>query len=74
MVVAHGKEFAYNAGDPGLIPGSGRCPGDRAWQPIPVFLSGELHERRSLVVYSPWGRKDSGREPCWIVQETGSSC
>ena len=21
-----GKEFACNAGDPGLIPGSGRCP------------------------------------------------
>ena len=23
-----GKESAYNAGDPGLIPGSGRSPGE----------------------------------------------
>ena len=23
-----GKEFAYNVGDPGLIPGSGRSPGE----------------------------------------------
>ena len=22
-----GKEYAYNAGDPGLIPGPERCPG-----------------------------------------------
>ena len=25
---AVGKELAYNAGDPGLIPGSGRSPGE----------------------------------------------
>ena len=24
---------------------------------IPVFLSGKSHEQRSLVGYSPWGRK-----------------
>ena len=24
----HGKAFAYNAGDPGLIPGSGRSSGE----------------------------------------------
>ena len=24
----------------------------------PVFLPGELHGERSLVGYSPWGRKD----------------
>ena len=28
-------------------------------QPTPVFLPGESHGRRSLVGYSPWGRKDS---------------
>ena len=38
-----GKESAYNAGDLGLIPGSGRCPWRRAWQPTPVFLPGESH-------------------------------
>ena len=28
-----GKEYACNAGDPGLIPGSGRCPGEREGNP-----------------------------------------
>ena len=28
------------AGDMGLIPGSGRSPGERKWQPTPVFLPG----------------------------------
>ena len=26
----------------------------RKWQPTPVFLSGKVHGRRSLVGYSPW--------------------
>ena len=31
----------------------------RKWQPPPVFLPGESHGRRSLVGYSPRGRKES---------------
>ena len=31
----------------------------REWQPTAVFLSGEFHGQRSLVGYSPWGRKES---------------
>ena len=27
--------------------------------PTPVFLHGEFHGQRSLVGYSPWGRKES---------------
>ena len=27
--------------------------------PTPVFLTGEFHGQRSLVVYSPWGHKKS---------------
>ena len=41
------KNLSANAGDIrdlGLIPGSGRFPWRRAWQPTPVFLPGE----------SPW--------------------
>ena len=34
-------------------------PWRRKWQPTPVFLSGESHGRRSLVGYSPRGRKES---------------
>ena len=33
-------------------------PWRRKWQPTPVFLPGESHGRRSLVGYSPWGRKE----------------
>ena len=32
-----------NAGGVGLIPGSGRFPGERKWQPAPVFLPGNFH-------------------------------
>ena len=28
------------------------------WQPSPVFLPGKFHGWRSLVGYSPWGRKE----------------
>ena len=30
----------------------------RKWQPTPVFLPGKYHGWRSLVGYSPWGRKE----------------
>ena len=30
----------------------------RKWQPIPIVLPGEFHGQRSLVGYSPWGRKE----------------
>ena len=40
------------------IPSLGReDPWRREWQPTPVFLPGEFHGQRSLVGYSPWGRK-----------------
>ena len=42
----------------GSVPGSGRSPGGRDWQPTPVFLPGESHEQRSLVGYSPQGHKE----------------
>ena len=31
----------------------------RKWQPIQVLLPGKSHGQRSLVGYSPWGRKES---------------
>ena len=30
---------------------------NRKWQPTSVFLPGKFHGQRSLVGYSPWGRK-----------------
>ena len=34
-------------------------PWRREWLHIPVFLPGKFHRQRSLVSYSPWGRKES---------------
>ena len=56
--VAHGKESACQAGDEGLIPGSGRSAGEGN-QPTPVFLSGKSRGRRSLAGYSPRGHKEA---------------
>ena len=56
-----GKEPACHARDVAgvgdSIPGLGRFPWRRKWQPTPVFLPGESPGQRSLVGYSPWGRK-----------------
>ena len=56
------KNPSASAGDirgMGLIPGLGRFPQRRAWQPTPVFLPGESHGQRSLAGYSPWSHKGS---------------
>ena len=40
--------------------GRARCQSRRRqWHPTPVLLPGKSHERRCLVGYSPWGRKES---------------
>ena len=55
-----GKESVFNAGDLGLISGSGRSPPwRREWQPTPVFLPGKFHGWRSLAGYNPWGHKEA---------------
>ena len=51
---------ARDAGDTGLIAGSGRRPWKRKRQSTPVFLLEKSHGQRSLVGYSLWGRKGSG--------------
>ena len=47
----HGRHRFY--------PWVGKIPWRRAWQPTSVFLPGESHGQKSLVGYSPWGRKES---------------
>ena len=62
-----GKASVYNAGDAGSIPGSGRFSWRRKWQSTPVLLTGKAHGQRTLVGYSPWGRKELGTtewRPC----------
>ena len=55
------KNLPANAGDKrhGFDHWVGKIPWRRAWQPTPIFLPGESHGQRSLVGYSPWGRKES---------------
>ena len=45
----------------GFDPWVGKIPWRRPWQPTPVVLPGKFHGQRSLVGYSPWGRKESDR-------------
>ena len=54
------KNPPANAGDrrdEGLIPGSGRYPGEG--NGTPLQYCGEPHEQRSLAGCSLWGRKES---------------
>ena len=42
----------------GFNPWVGKIPGNRKWQPVPVFLPGKFHGQRNIVGYSPWGRNE----------------
>ena len=53
-----GKESAYNVGDPGLIPGLGRSPGEGHGNPLQYSCVENPHGQRSLVGYSPRGHKE----------------
>ena len=54
------KASACNAGDPGSIPGWGRSPGEDNGNPLQYScLEKPMDRQRSLVGYSPWGRKES---------------
>ena len=36
-----------------------KIPWRRKWQATPIFLPGESHGQRNLVIYRPWGLKES---------------
>ena len=52
------KEFACKAGDPGLIPGLGRSPGEGNGNPLQYSCLGKSHGQRSLTGYSPRSYKE----------------
>ena len=59
-----GKEFTCCVGDArdaGSVPGSGRSPGGGHGNPLQYSCLENPHGQRSLVGYSPWGRKESDR-------------
>ena len=57
LMIKNPPTNAGDAKDARLMPGWGRSPWRRKWQPTPVFLPGESQGQRSLVGYGPWGHK-----------------
>ena len=72
-----GKASACNAGDPGSIPGSGRSPGEGNGNPLQYSCLENSMDVRSLVGYSPWGRKESDMTKRlhfhWITEKASNS-
>ena len=66
------KASACNTGDPVFNPWVGKIPWRRKWQPTPVLLPGKSHGQRTLVGYSPWGRKESDMSNFTILYTTES--
>ena len=54
-----GKSVCLQCSRPGFDAWVGKIPWRRKWQPTPGLLPGKSHGQRSLVGYSPWGRKES---------------
>ena len=53
------KASACNIGDLGSIPGSGRSPGEGNGNPLQYSCLENPMDKRNLVDYSPWDRKES---------------
>ena len=68
-VVKNPPANAEDAGDAGSIPGWGRSPWRRKWQPTPVLLPGKSHGQRSQVGCSPWGCKRVGHNLATTQQQ-----
>ena len=51
------KKICLQYRRPGFDPLVGKIPQRKEWLLTPIFLPGEFHGQRSLVGYSPWGRK-----------------
>ena len=54
-----------------LIPGLGRFPWGRKWQPTPLFLPGKSHGQRKLMGYSPWYCK--GSDTIWWLNNNNNN-
>ena len=79
------KASAYNAGDPGSIPGWGRSSGEGIGNPLQYSFLPRKSHWRSLVGYSPRGRKESNTterlyfftshsQRLWHSQQSRSRC
>ena len=68
-----GKVSAYNAGDLGSIPGSGRSPGEGNGNPLQYSYLENPMDGGTWLGYSPWGRKESyiTEQPHLLVHQEG---
>ena len=57
------EEPPVNAGDTGSIPGSGKIPWRREWQPSPAFFPGKSHGQRSLPSHKRVGHDLATKPP-----------
>ena len=53
------KASAWNAGDPGSIPGLGRSPGEGNGNPLQYSCLENPMEGGAWLGSNPWGRKES---------------
>ena len=58
LVVKNPPASAGDTRDLGSIPGLGRSPGVGNGNPLQCYCLENPHGQRSLVSYSPWGRKE----------------
>ena len=67
---SNGKESTYNAGDPGLIPGSGRSRGKGNGYPCRSSCLEKSHRQRSLETDCRWGHTESAWNGpmCWLLR------
>ena len=49
-------------GELGLIPGSGRSPGEGNGKPLQCSCLGNPMDREALAGFSPWGHKKAGHD------------
>ena len=76
------KVSTYNVGIPRFDRWAGKIPWRRKWQPNPVLLPGKFCGQRSLLGYSPRGRKESDTTEqlhfitycLWWLSSKGSAC
>ena len=54
-----GKASAYNAGDLGSTPGSGRSSGEGNGNPLQYSCLENAMDGGAWLAYSPWGPKES---------------
>ena len=67
-----GKESAYNAGDPGLIPGLGRSPGEGIGYPLQYFWAFLVAQlvRNPPAMWETWVRSLGWEDP--LEKETAT--